>query len=138
MEITGYANHGAPFALAARAPVRPVPDVPKVAASDGVEGGRTQGRHTADTTRAAGVADMIRNTDHNRDKPAGPPPSFDISVLEKDRELLDQIARFEATRGHEGSREDIGVKAQEATPPAADPAPAREPQAADVRTPYED
>lgn len=101
MEFAGPAPLG-PFAsLAAEMPLRRTNDVTRV--QPGASAGNTTGhagRRPEQDVRAAEARDIqaLRREMERRDLPAGPPPSFQVSVLEVESDLKQVIARIEAAR----------------------------------------
>ncbi|HGG04381.1 MAG TPA: hypothetical protein ENK28_02895 [Aliiroseovarius sp.] len=77
------------------------PAIPKVEASgasnktDLQHQGQSQAQ-AAQNTRQSKAKDFA---DRDTERPTGPPPSFEVNVLEVDRDLQEAIARIEAARG---------------------------------------
>lgn len=137
MEFAGPAPVG-PFAtLAAEMPLRKPSDVKQV--QPGARPGNTApdtGRDRDNGTEAAAARDIraLRREMEQRDLPAGPPPTFEVSQLEMDADIQQVIARVEAARAQ--AREADALKLDtsadsrparagteaEAEAPAADPA----------------
>ncbi|MEL7114571.1 MAG: hypothetical protein AAGP08_03115 [Pseudomonadota bacterium] len=61
----------------------------------------------AQSTDVAALADAVKHADGsvNDYVMAGPPPTFDITVLELDRELMESVARMNAEQGYVAGRD---------------------------------
>lgn len=115
MEFAGPAPLG-PFAsLAADMPFRRTNDVKKV--QPGAQAGDTTGhagQKPGHDARAAEARDIraLRREMERRDLPAGPPPSFQVSLLEVESDLQQVIARIEAARNQARQADALKADAQ--------------------------
>ena len=101
MEFIGPAPLGPFAALAAEMPLRKASDVKKV--KPGAKTGDTTAdarQNQAQDARSAEARDIaaLRREMERRDLPTGPPPSFQMSLLEVEADILHVIARVEAAR----------------------------------------
>lgn len=99
MDSSGPVPFGAVVTLAARIPLHPPPDPRKVAPGTG------PGRTDADPDRLPGqetgtARDRAARAPVDPQTPAGPPPAFEITLLEMEADLRQIIARIEAARAH--------------------------------------
>ena len=137
MEFAGPAPLGPLASLAAEMPLRKLNDVKKV--QPGAKAGDMTsdiGQQPGQDARAAEARDItaLRREMERRELPAGPPPSFQVSLLEVETDIQQVIARVEAARTRAREADALKVEAQaeerlaeaelaEATaeaPPAAD------------------
>ena len=115
MEFAGPAPLG-PFAsLAAEMPLRKANDVKKV--QPGAKAGDTTadvGQKPGQDARAAEARDIValRREMERRDLPAGPPPSFQVSLLEVEADIQQVIARVEAARTQAREADALKVAAE--------------------------
>lgn len=104
MELPGLNPLGSLAAFAVEAPMRKLQIPVRVEPSDQTRGGAadTHQRPEQDiiADEARDVAALRREMQH-RDLPAGPPPAFQISLLEAEGGLEQVLARIEATRSQE-------------------------------------
>jgi len=112
MEFSGPAPLGPFAALAAEMPLRKVYNARKVQPGDKAGDARTNGQQNPEPeARSAEARDIaaLRREMERRDLPAGPPPSFQMSLLEVESDIQHVIARVEAARTQ--AREAEGLKA---------------------------
>jgi len=118
MDVAGPAPLSTHANLAAQMPTRAPPEVRRV--DEGAASTRT--RTDANTHRrqedvAASARDLarIRQAMADPQQPTGPPPSFEVSLLEVESDLQQVIARIEAQRnlGGSGAKDAAGHVADE-------------------------
>ncbi|MCK8482891.1 hypothetical protein MUY21_02475 [Aliiroseovarius sp. S2029] len=104
MEFTIPAPLGAQASLLANMPVRKMPDSTKVEAAPNAGKARADmhnsARHGADQSRQSEVTPRPSDLPVDPETLAGPPPSFQLNVLELDQKLQQQLARLETHRAH--------------------------------------
>ncbi len=123
MDIQAQAPFGSPANPAARMPSQTAPSVPPVTESDASGKPGADTRQTGHQTDNAAAARDIRAQHQRRvdpDLPTGPPPAFEISLLEVERDLQQVIARLEAARTRSLDAEGVRVRD---TPQPDRPAP---------------
>ena len=101
MDLSGAAPIGARWALPAMAPETRVTAVTQVQEQSGSSGAGTDAHDTPEQDlHTASSRDLLalRRAVEDGKRPAGPPPSFDVSILEMDRDLKQILARMEADR----------------------------------------
>lgn len=101
MEIARPAPMGPIAALAAEMPLRKVPEVRQVDPGKGMGESAADARGTprqAENAAAARDIDAFRREMERREKPAGPPPTFEVSLLEVNQDFRRVMARIEAAR----------------------------------------
>lgn len=153
MELPGLNPLGSMAVFSVEAPVRKQQQVKRVTAFDQAQGPRTGQRdHPQQDFTAAEERDIaaLRREVKRRGLPAGPPPSFQISLLEAEGGLEQALARIETTRSQQRDAAALrpvepepgcGAPADEASeanagapaPPAHDAPPAAELARADTR-----
>lgn len=104
MELPGLNPLGSMVANAVEAPMRKAQQISRVTASDPANGSTTSGRdHPEQGLAAAEARDIaaLRREMQRRGLPAGPPPSFQITLLEAEGGLEQALARIEAARTQE-------------------------------------
>ena len=118
MEFSGPAPLGPYVTLAAELPWRKSTDVRHVEPGDRADNSAGEaGRRPDQNATAAAARDItaLRREMARRDKPAGPPPSFEVSLLEVEQDIKQVIARIEAARNHareaDALRPDAGAQA---------------------------
>lgn len=111
MDFSGLAQVGAQATYAARAPVHKPPEVMRIDKSDASSKSGADPRqasqneaNSADAQRILSRLTMVSDME----KPAGPPPSFEISLLEMEQSLHNTLARMEVSRGQE--RDAAGIR----------------------------
>lgn len=87
------------------------------------DAGNKAGQHPDQEAQAAPGRDILalRRAVARGDRPAGPPPSFDVSILEVERDLKEKLARMEQARAQARDMEAFRAEARDA--PAADDRP---------------
>lgn len=102
MELPGLNPLGTMAAATVDPPTRKIQQVERVAASDGAQGALTQGREhpdqTANTAKARDIK-ALREAIERRALPAGPPPTFQMNLLEAQSGVDPALARIEVNRG---------------------------------------
>ena len=101
MELPGLNPLGAMAALAVEAPARRLQQISRVAPSDGANGASTQGHQNPDQGSGAAEArdiSALREAIGRQSLPAGPPPAFEMNLLEAEGGLDQALARIEVTR----------------------------------------
>lgn len=116
MELTGPAALAQQSALATSM-VKRTADVPKIEPSQntgdaGLQTGPRAGGDGASPTVAEFVE--MRNAAARGEKPAGPPPSFEVSILDVQSDLKQAIARMETARSQARDAQAVSEKAAEA------------------------
>ncbi len=104
MDVSGPAPFGAQARLAAQMPARTPPEVPVVDKSHNTN--RTQGdtntdRRDEDNAQAARDMHKMRDARRDPDVQTGPPPAFEVTLLEVEQDLQATLARLEAARNHD-------------------------------------
>ncbi|MBV7378037.1 hypothetical protein [Maritimibacter dapengensis] len=116
MEISGVAQLGA--RTLSSGPVAPLPQPVRVQQVDQNSGtsnaGQQAGDHPNQEAQAAPTRDLLalRRAVAEGDRPAGPPPSFDVSFLELETDLKQKLARMEAARSKERDAEALQSAAE--------------------------
>lgn len=122
MELSGLNPLGTMAAATVDPPTRKIQQVERVAASDGAQGALTQGREhpdqTANTAKARDIK-ALREAIERQALPAGPPPAFQMNLLEAQSGVDPALARIEANRGQ--MRNGPFVQPAEAQAGTADP-----------------
>lgn len=146
MELSSLAPNNIAIALAAARPERPGPDPKRVEPQQDADKAGLSGRETAQGEKSAAEArEMQMRASRDENRPAGPPPSFDITLLEMERDLQRVLARLDSAHarerdgvavrpGGEAGGEERAVQPPPG-PPAASPADAGadpDPQAAPI------
>ncbi|WP_161350876.1 hypothetical protein [Maritimibacter harenae] len=129
MEISGPAPLGTRPALAVAVQTDTAPDTrpvePAPASVDAGAGARTDARqHSDQAAQAAASRDIreLRRAVAQGTHAAGPPPSFEVSLLEVESDLQQKLARMEAERSQ--ARDGHAVTgAEDSRDTAPDPAP---------------
>ena len=101
MDFTGPAPLGSQAVLMALPAQRRAPDVKAIDPGRQTGGAGTDARERPEQDQTAAAArdiTALRAATAERDLPVGPPPSFEVSLLEMDRDLKHLIARIEAAR----------------------------------------
>lgn len=101
MELSGLNPLGTAAVAAVTMPLRKGSDVQKVDPGQQSNGTGTDARqHPEQDATASQARDIaeIRLEMERRDLPAGPPPTFELSLLEVERDLKQVLARIEAQR----------------------------------------
>ncbi|HHC30139.1 MAG TPA: hypothetical protein ENK80_06220 [Rhodobacterales bacterium] len=139
MQLPGLNPLGTMAATVSDPPTRKTQHVERIAESDGAQGAATQGReHPEQASNVAKVRDIkaLREAIGQKTLPAGPPPAFEMNLLEAQSGVDPALARFEASRGQardaafvrpaEDSAQDLPTVTtpDEAKQAAPDPAPA--------------
>lgn len=105
MEFTIPAPLGAQATIAAQQPVRPAPDPTRVEKAPKTDKARADAHNANDHNNA-----QVANPGQRREtvepppdpnQPVGPPPTFQMNVLEMKRELHQRLAQIEFSRGLE-------------------------------------
>ncbi|HHC30013.1 MAG TPA: hypothetical protein ENK80_05575 [Rhodobacterales bacterium] len=102
MELPGLNPLGTMAASAATPPTRKIQQVERIAESGGAQGAITQGReHPDQAANAAKARDIkaLREAIGQQALPAGPPPAFEMNLLEAQSGVDPALARIEASRG---------------------------------------
>jgi hypothetical protein len=88
--------------LGSRLALRPPPDPRRISAGTGSARTGADPRRTPDQKAAMAPAHSERKAPApvGPETPAGPPPAFQISLLEKEAGLMQRMARIEAARAH--------------------------------------
>ncbi|NDW53518.1 hypothetical protein [Aliiroseovarius sp. PrR006] len=132
MEFTVPSPLGAHATLMAQRPTRPAPDPTRVEKSP------TAGETRADphnTQEHGNTQSLIRTETRDMlapppdpDQPVGPPPTFQMNVLEMERELHQRLAQIELERSLSEDRASTSVQvAEEDKAPGAPEIPSVEP-----------
>ena len=105
MEFTIPAPLGAHANLLAQTPVRKPPDLSKVETAPDAGKARADMHNSKDhgqtpqkTEPRTGLSDRL---DIDTNQPVGPPPSFQVNVLEMEHRLQQKLARLEAVRAQD-------------------------------------
>ncbi len=126
MEFTIPSPLGAQATIAAQQPARPAPDPTRV------EKAPRAGKARADTHNATNHGNTQAPSNRaNRNatepppdpnQPVGPPPSFQVNVLEMERELQQRLAQIELSRSLEdqSSLQVTGPEHEDPVKPASD------------------
>ncbi len=125
MELSGLNPLGLAAASAVTMPLRKAPDVQKVDPGQQSNGAGTDARQRPEQDATASQArdiTEIRRQMERRDLPAGPPPTFELSLLEVESDLKQVLARIEAQRAQ--SRDSEAVQTDSAPQSVADKAQA--------------
>jgi hypothetical protein len=112
MELSGLNPLGSAAVAAVAMPQRAGPDVQKVDPGQKSNCTGTDARqHPEQDATASQARDIneIRQEMEKRNLPAGPPPTFELSLLEVERDLKQVLARIEAERAT--ARDTEAVKA---------------------------
>ncbi len=121
MELFAPANLGANVASMLRAPLHKPPDVSRVKETEtsGKTGADT--RHLSQNTENSALArglKALHQSQKDPDRPAGPPPSFEVSLLEVEQNLKEVIARMEISRGQKRDADAVRSGGEDETRPA--------------------
>ncbi|MGH1369447.1 MAG: hypothetical protein ACRBCL_12615 [Maritimibacter sp.] len=117
MELIGPAPLGSQMAIAAQTPARKPVDVPQVEASQGSGNAGLDAHAQPDQEQNAATARelvKLRAEASNGDRPAGPTPAFQVSILEVQNDLKQAIARMETARSQTRDAQAVSDKAAEA------------------------
>ncbi len=117
MDISGPAPFGGHASLAAQMPTRTPPEVPVVDESRRTDQAQTDANTAHRDGTAADAARAQRDARRDPDVQTGPPPTFEVTLLEVEHDLQATLARLEATRNH-----DRDAEAVRAAPPKPQPA----------------
>lgn len=123
MELMGPAPLGAQAAIAAQTPARRIADVPKVEASQGSgSAGLDAHQHPDQDKSAASARDLVKLREEagQGTRPAGPTPSFQVSILEVQSDLKQAIARMETARSQSRDAAAVSEKAAQTARSAAE------------------
>ncbi len=120
MDISGPAPFGGQASLAAQMPTRTPPEVPVVDESRRTDQAQTDANTAHRDGTAAEAARALQDARRDPDVQTGPPPTFEVTLLEVEHDLQATLARLEATRNHDRDAE--AVKAQAPEPAEAQPA----------------
>ena len=124
MDLSGAAPIGARWALPVMAPETRVTAVTQVQKQSGSSGAGTDAHDTPEQDQHSATSrDLLalRRAVEDGNRPAGPPPSFDVSILEMDRDLKQILARMEVDRAKSRDHDAIQTsEAAHATARAAD------------------
>ena len=150
MDISGPAHLGGHASLAAQMPTRTPPEVPVVDESRRTDQTQTDANTAHRDGHAAEAARDLREARRDPDVQTGPPPTFDVTLLEVEQDLQATLARLEATRNHDRDAEAVRARAPEpqpvneaktteAPPPVTPPAqePAERVGVAQLEQPYD-
>ena len=150
MDISGPAPIGGHASLAAQMPTRTPPEVPVVDESRRTDQAQTDANTAHRDGNAAEAARDQREARRDPDVPTGPPPTFEVTLLEVEQDLQATLARLEATRNHDRDAEAVrasapepqaveGAKTTEAPPPieATAQEPAERVGVAQLEQPYD-
>lgn len=108
MDFSGSAHLGTLASHAGRIPVHKSPEVLRIDKSGASNHSGSDPRQLSQNAENSASARLIANQPElhknaemhkNPDKAAGPPPSFEVSLLEVEQDLKQVIARMEASRG---------------------------------------
>lgn len=136
MEISGLAHNHVQAALVANRPTEPPPSSRRVEPQKDTARSGLGGRE--DSRADVNAAQMRATLRDDENRPAGPPPSFDVSLLEMERDLRKMIARIGIERSMAQDREAVRPTGEQDVPEAAQSpepgtsAPTREPEPADT------
>lgn len=164
MEFSGSAPLGGKAAVAVWAEQAQPDPTQIVTARDGADGARldTHAEAESQDDKAAVNRQLaaLRRAVARGDQPAGPPPTFEVSLLEVEQDLQNKLARMESEHAQEQNAQSVAPPAPDAAthkapapeapqtlsaepdipPPPAEQtatAPAQSPGAAPVSTPYD-
>lgn len=101
MDISGPAPVGGHASLAAQMPTRTPPEVPVVDESRRPDQERTDTNTAGRDNDAAQAARDLKAARKDPDVQTGPPPTFDVTLLEVEQDLQATLARLEAARNHD-------------------------------------
>lgn len=93
MEFTLPSALGAQASIAARQPARKAPDPTRVEKTDTTGKPRADAHNSQDHGRQENL-----HQPPDPDQPVGPPPSFQLNILEMERELQQRLATIELSR----------------------------------------
>lgn len=116
MELSGPAAL-AQHSVLATSMVKKTADVPKIEPSQNTgDAGLQTGPRAGGSGASPSVAEFVemRNAAARGEKPAGPPPSFEVSILDVQSDLKQAIARMETARSQARDAEAVSEKAAEA------------------------
>lgn len=114
MDISGPAHLGGHASLAAQMPTRTPPEVPVVDESRRTDQAQTDANTAHRDGNAADAARALREALRDPDVQTGPPPTFEVTLLEVEHDLQATLARLEASRNHD--RDAAAVKPAEPDP----------------------
>jgi len=120
MELPGVNPLGSMAAYTAEAPMRKLQQISRVTGSDGSGKSASDSRqHPEQDSTAAEARDIaaLRREMQRRGLPAGPPPAFQITLLEAEGGLQQALARLEATRTQERDAPALRVELADAEVP---------------------
>ena len=109
MELSGMAPFSGHASSAAQLAEPPPSDVPTIDESRSSDQAQTDTRSPNQENAADATRDLI-NARRGEDVPTGPPPTFDVTILQVEADLQTAIARMEVKRTME--RDASGVSAQ--------------------------
>ncbi|WP_300512806.1 hypothetical protein [Aliiroseovarius sp.] len=125
MDISGPAPFGAQASIAAQMPTRTPPEVPVIDESRRTDRAQTDANTAHRDGTAADAARDLHAARRDPDVQTGPPPTFEVTLLEVEQDLQATLARLEATRNHDRDAEAVRPTAHADTDSAeADAAPA--------------
>lgn len=107
MDISGPAPIGGHASLAAQMPTRTPPEVPVVDESRRPDQERTDANTAGRDNDAAQAARDLKAARKDPDVQTGPPPTFDVTLLEVEQDLQATLARLEAARNHDRDTEAV-------------------------------
>ncbi|MCK0143129.1 hypothetical protein [Aliiroseovarius sp. F20344] len=93
MEFTLSSALGAQASIAARQPARKAPDPTRVEKANNTGKPRADAHNSQDHG-----TQRILHQPPDPDQPVGPPPSFQLNILEMERELQQRLAKIEVSR----------------------------------------
>ncbi len=110
MELFSPNNLGAQAAHAHRVPVHKPPDITRISETETSEKTGADARQKSQIAANSQTVNALteqRQQQEKQDKPAGPPPSFEVSLLEVEQDLKQVLARMEISRGQERDAEAV-------------------------------
>ena len=123
MELLSTLSQQAVLGVAQQAPLHKPPEArPAPPADTATQTGTnprsdSQNGANAALMRKAGGAEHPLSRAEKLDRPAGPPPTFEISLLEQDREMQRSIASMQAQRGLERDADAIAPEPRATSAP---------------------
>ncbi|SEW26148.1 hypothetical protein SAMN05444851_2543 [Aliiroseovarius sediminilitoris] len=113
MEFTIPAPLGAQASLLANTPARKPPDSSKIEAAPNAGKARADMHNSKNPSAASQARDKAAPTSSEveiePDTLAGPPPSFQVNILELDQKLQQKLARLETERARDQQDDRIGT-----------------------------
>jgi len=122
MDLFSPLNQASQINSVARIPVHKPPDPNRISAAQASARSQTNPQDTSHNRANADLAREARKAP-DPDRPAGPPPSFDVSILEQELGFKQTIARLESARSQARDAEAVRLQSARNEDNRTKPAP---------------